>query len=184
MILLLFIYLIKSVHLNGLTVTEEQCHYIRLRSNEWKKMTDSYNDADYIIDNIYLGNICAAHNVTWLSEKNISYIFNVAQEWDSVIYEGIELFYFPLDDEVTLNEKNTRQYINKITNKLIETTMNNGSILIHCNMGISRSSTILVRYLQIIHNLSYKQAIDYLKSIRPVVRPNNLFKRILIKQDL
>ena len=72
----IYIVSVESVPLLiGPIVTDEQCFNIRSRSIEWKYyQKDQYNDADHIIDNIYLGNICAAHNLTWLIEKNISYI--------------------------------------------------------------------------------------------------------------
>lgn len=91
-----FILLVESFPLlKGSLITEEQCQYIRTISNEWKLcITDEYNDVDYIIDNIYLGNICSAHN------------------------------------------------------------------------------------------MSYKEGFNFIKNIRSVIKPNRLFKKILIKQDL
>jgi protein-tyrosine phosphatase len=148
---------------------------------------DIYNNADLIIDKIYLGNIRAASNITWLIENNISVIFNLASEWDSMTYNNnnIELLYFPLDDSNRLDMKDTRRFINKVTNKLIDTVIDNNmtNILVHCNMGISRSVTIVIRYLQMVYGMNYKEALNYIKNIRPIVKPNTLFKRILIGQD-
>jgi protein-tyrosine phosphatase len=149
-----------------------------------------YNDADLIIDNIvkiYLGNICAAHNLTWLNENNISIIINVASEWKEISYEGKDSYYFPFEDSINLDMKKTRQLINTITNLLVNHVIfNNGisNILVHCNMGISRSATILIRYLQMVNGMNFKEALNYIKNKRPVVKPNRLFKRILIGQDL
>ncbi len=116
-----------------------------------------YNDADFIIDKIYLGNICAAHNLTWLNENNISIIINVASEWNKKSHEGKDSYYFPFDDSIHLDMKKTRQLINKITNLLVNHVIdNNGisNIFVHCNMGISRSGTILIRYLQMVYGMN------------------------------
>ena len=59
-----------------------------------------------------------------------------------------------------------------------------GKYLVHCNMGISQSTTIIIRYLQIMHNMTYRETMKYIKTRRPFVKPNSLFKRILIKQDI
>jgi protein-tyrosine phosphatase len=175
----------KSV--TGTLVTEEQCHAIRVESEAWKPVGEStYNDADLIIDQIYLGNVCAAHNSTWLIEKNISAVFNIAVEWSDTRYEGVKLVSLPLDDLTSLDERETRRAINKVTHLLISYKEENAnaSILIHCNMGISRSATVLIRYLQLVHDMSYREALLYVKARRGVAKPNHLFKKILIKQDL
>jgi protein tyrosine phosphatase len=143
--------------------TDEQCNIMRLINNK-----TIYNDADLIIDNIYLGNICAAHNLTWLNENNISFIINVASEWNEISYEGKNTYYFPFDDSINLDMKKTRQLINKVTNLLVNHVIfiaDNGisNILVHCNMGISRSGTILIRYLQMVYGMSFKEALKFIK---------------------
>lgn len=167
-------------------VSNEQCEQIYSAANNFKESPlMAYNDADYIVDNLYLGNICAAHNLAWLREKNISVIFNMASEWQPVEYAGIRVVYFPFEDTTTLDEKETRRYINKAVSALIDINERDmPNILIHCNMGISRSATIIIRYLQIMHDMSYREALSLVKKLRPTVKPNRLFKKILIKQNL
>lgn len=48
-------------------------------------------------------------------------------------------------------------------------------------MGISRSSTIVIGYLMSRHNMPFQQAYDYVRSIRPQIRPNNYFKQQLLQ---
>ena len=89
-------------------------------------------------------------------------------------------------DSGTENEMITRKKINNATQWLIERSTDKPfeNILVHCNMGISRSTTIVVRYLQVVHDMTYNEAINYIKTRRSFIKPNSLFKRILIKQDM
>lgn len=174
-IALLFVVGRLSQALSGQLVDDERC------------MAECVSHADLIIDRIYLGSVCAAHNRTWLSENNISFVFNVAREWNTVDYQGnIEQFYFALDDATNLDIKTTRRFINTIASRLVDvsTDFSTSNILVHCNMGISRSATIVVRYLQLAHHLTYRQAIKLIKDARPIAKPNTLFKRMLINMDL
>jgi protein-tyrosine phosphatase len=47
--------------------------------------------------------------------------------------------------------------------------------LIHCNAGISRSSTIVLAYLLGIHRMKYEDAYTLLKTARSNIRPNDGF---------
>lgn len=50
----------------------------------------------------------------------------------------------------------------------------------HCVAGVSRSATICIAYLMRYHRISLLQAYLFVKSKRPVIRPNNGFFRQLI----
>jgi protein tyrosine/serine phosphatase len=180
---LLFLLLVGglSQELTGQLVDEDVCMSRYLEANIVKQ----YNNADRIIDNIYLGDVCAAHNRTWLVDNNISFVFNVASEWNNTTYHGIELLYFPFDDATNLDIKSTRRLINNIASRLVDIVIDHSTsnILVHCNMGISRSSAVVVRYLQIAYHMNYRTAMKLIKDIRPVTKPNSLFKRILINLD-
>lgn len=173
-------------------VTARGCETIRERSDDWKpSVYDECNDADHIIDNIYLGNVCAAHDESWLNEARISVVFNMATEWVSsredettVKYTGIEYLPFAMEDRTSLDEEATKEYLNKVARHLIlKARETESNVLVHCNMGISRSTSVVLRYLQLKHNMSYEEAFKHIKERRPVVRPNYLFARILRNDD-
>ena len=54
-----------------------------------------------------------------------------------------------------------------------------GCILVHCNAGVSRAPTIVIAYLMKKFNMHLKEAFDLVKSVRPCVRPNDGFMKIL-----
>lgn len=50
-----------------------------------------------------------------------------------------------------------------------------GSVLVHCEMGISRSSTVVIAYLMRYHNMTRDEAYEVCKTRRPMVYPNQGF---------
>jgi hypothetical protein len=51
------------------------------RKNMFKNNNEPYDDANKITEQLWIGNICAAANRTFLIENNISYVINMASEW-------------------------------------------------------------------------------------------------------
>ena len=110
-VLCLALFVESSQYCSDHLVSAVQCDTIRRLAND-----TAYNDADSIIDGIYLGNVCAAHNITWLLETDISFVFNVASEWNGfACHDRIRLFHFPFDDSTDLDIKTTRRLINRVT---------------------------------------------------------------------
>lgn len=51
----------------------------------------------------------------------------------------------------------------------------NGRVLIHCQAGISRSSTVAIGYIMKYLNLSMNQAYNKVQACRPIIAPNISF---------
>lgn len=52
---------------------------------------------------------------------------------------------------------------------------NEGAVLVHCQAGVSRSTTLVVAYLMSYHNLNVEQAIARVRAARPQVDPSEFF---------
>lgn len=50
----------------------------------------------------------------------------------------------------------------------------------HCQKGVSRSATIVIAYLIKKFKVTYKDALDFVKKKRSVVKPNEGFEMSLI----
>ena len=50
-----------------------------------------------------------------------------------------------------------------------------GNILVHCNKGVSRSATFVIAYLMKKNDLTVDKALEYVKSKREIVSPNEAF---------
>ena len=55
----------------------------------------------------------------------------------------------------------------------------NGSILVHCKMGVSRSASCVIAYLMKEYKLNMHQALEKVREQRPIVDPNEGFLRQL-----
>jgi hypothetical protein len=54
-----------------------------------------------------------------------------------------------------------------------------GRVFVHCSQGVSRSGLVVTAYLMFEHGWSVDQALDLIRSKRPGVRPNPLFRALL-----
>lgn len=75
------------------------------------------------------------------------------------------------------------QYFN-MTYDYIDRFLRQGQdVFVHCAVGKSRSATIVVNYLMHKYNLTLLQALEYLKSRRPIARPNDAFLQQLLNVE-
>jgi predicted protein tyrosine phosphatase len=59
----------------------------------------------------------------------------------------------------------------------------NEAVFVHCQAGVSRSSTIVISYLMAKKNMSLDEAFSLVKRKRPVICPNELFVQELMELD-
>ncbi len=71
------------------------------------------------------------------------------------------------------------------TIQFMDTAFENPStrILVHCNLGISRSTTIILAYLMKTYNATVLETFKFLRHRRPIVCPNMGFLRQLIDYE-
>ena len=60
---------------------------------------------------------------------------------------------------------------------------NNIKVVVNCAQGASRSTYIVLAILMKMYYTSYRDTLDYLKSIRPSICPNSYFKDHLISME-
>ena len=80
-------------------------------------------------------------------------------------------------------ETNLLPIIKESNNFIEDCFSNKGKILIHCNAGVSRSSSIVIAYLMKREHLNYKTAYNYVKLKRNCIAPNNGFIEQLKKLE-
>lgn len=66
----------------------------------------------------------------------------------------------------------------------IEAAQSSGTnkILVHCEMGMSRSSTMVIMYLMRTFKMTLREAFCWTKSCRPITNPNRGFLRCALSQ--
>ena len=134
---------------------------------------------DHIINNLYLGDIEAAKQISNLEDNsNINTIVNVTNTRypsnQKIIYHHIDI-----DDS---RKENISQYFDQF-NKIVDNAQfHNKNVLVHCANSVSRSPTLVLAYL--IHKgLTLKEALNLLKKRDQYTHPNIGFCRQLLDYE-
>ena len=166
-------------------ITADVCRQIRERGRRWVDDPDTYRDMDEIVPGLWLGNACAAANATTLRRHNITTVVNAAQEWGRLAPIDIVPYYVDARfDDIASNNDDVRNHMRRqmdVGALAIYTALEggHGDVLVHCNMGVSRSTSIVVRYLMHYRTYSYADALAAIKAQRPIANPNRAFQEIL-----
>lgn len=149
----------------------------------------STSPIDHIIDNIYLGDYRAADETSILREHGITHIINCAINLPEQHKDKFDYFSLKLRDNITqsLTEaiKISLDFIKKSQNEnqnLIgegKEDVQERKVFIHCRQGVSRSASIVLAYMILEKNMTYKEALEYLVAKRNVVKPNPFFEEQL-----
>lgn len=130
-----------------------------------------------ITDRLYLGNAYNAINKELLDELNIGLIVNVTKEIPNY-YENDDYQYvkIPIYDD---NNASLREYFDRTAETIILYMLDNPdkNVFVHCYMGSSRSTTIVIAYL--LHQCNFEKKIlniiDEIKTNRPHINLNLTF---------
>jgi len=128
---------------------------------------------DKIESGVYIGDIQDGKTVN-KSERDIAVITlcRVLDESDSLTEEN----YIPLNDGENSNEKFEKAVQLTISKMQTETP-----VLVHCNMGISRSATILATAISVIYGKSFESALGNIRDVRPNVNPKPELREQAVK---
>lgn len=134
-----------------------------------------------ILGYLYLGGKQDAKAKSLLQQLKIKYILNVTpprsvdpesgcpsffEKEKSFVYSRIPVFDNRGEDLLQYMDQSFR---------FIEEGKHYGGVLVHCHKGVSRSSTFVIGYLMKNNEMSLDEALDFVKSIRPIIMPNLAF---------
>jgi len=148
----------------------------KLVDQEMFKIMGQLETSSKILDHLYLGSEWNAMHREGLKELNVTHILNVTIEIDNFYpkefqYERVGLLDLPSSDLLSYWHS-TCKFIKKVKDY-------GGVCLVHCKMGISRSVSTVVAYLIKENKWSKEQAMNYVKSCRPIANPNEGFMKQL-----
>lgn len=131
---------------------------------------------DCIKPGLYLGNCNAARDLQTLTKYKINHILTIDNcplprhipELKTLVtgYKYICLSDLPSEDLLTHFDE---------TDKFIRLALKNGSILVHCHGGVSRSATVVLAHIMKSDRLTYVEAYNEVKSKRSIIYPNRGF---------
>lgn len=130
-----------------------------------------------INQNIFLGNIKSSTNASILKENNITHIINCASTDYPSTNSNISYFDIPISDDTT---SSITPYLSKACEFIEKCIEQKGKVLVHCEEGISRSSSVIIAYLIFKEGISYREAFNKVSNICPKIQPNPTFKKELI----
>ncbi|XP_057291386.1 uncharacterized protein LOC130614019 isoform X3 [Hydractinia symbiolongicarpus] len=118
---------------------------------------------------LFIGSQDASANLEELQASGITHILNVAVYTENhypklFTYKNVSMYDVPSYDISEHFEDCSKFIENAITS--------NGSVLCHCNAGISRSSTVIMAYLMKYKNMTLDDALELVQKARPIAMPN------------
>lgn len=130
---------------------EELTYYARLmqyrnqRTNDAWKGFNSSNPSVVIDDFLYHGDIYHASDMNLLKGLEIKHIVNSCNEkLRTEILENFNVLWINIEDDPDVD---INQHFQRTNDFLRSCKQKNEKVLVHCQMGISRSSSIVLAYL-------------------------------------
>lgn len=145
-------------------------------------------DCDEVYPNIYIGDAGAAKNKHYLKRIGITHVLNTAEgnrfgmvntskdyyKDTNIKYLGVQLLDLPMTN-ISVHFQETADFIES-------SVRSGGKVLVHCLMGMSRSSTCVLSYLMIKEGLTATEALRRVRLHRDI-RPNDGFLHQLAELD-
>ena len=131
---------------------------------------------------LFLGSQDAAVNIEGLKQKNVTHILNVATGIPDAFpslytYCNVPLLDSDDSSSVVALESALQRCFDFIESAFAQQPP--GSVLCHCNAGVSRSASVCLAYMMKKSSLSYDDAFRLLKQSKPDIRPNDGFRDFL-----
>jgi len=146
-------------------------------------------DCDEVYPNIYIGDASSAKNKQYLVKLGITHVVNTAEgklfgmvDTDQEFYKNTPIKYlgFSIMDLPVSNISQHFYEVADFMEKAIK--VEGGKVLVHCLMGMSRSSTCVLAYLMIKEGMSAGDALRQVRQHRDI-RPNDGFLLQLVQLE-
>jgi protein-tyrosine phosphatase len=173
----------------SLNATDDELEYLKtildLRMKERPPLPpgrSGYGSPSIVIDDfLYHGDLNQASNIGLLNSLGIRHIVSVCDfSLEKSITDKCNVLWINLSDDIGADVK---QYFDQTNKFLYECKEKNEKVLVHCQMGISRSSSIILAYLMKYHHDTLYKAYNYLLERRRIAVPNYSFFIQLIRYE-
>ena len=159
----------KITEKNSDNINKKKCPLCHKLVDNFRYNTHFHLHPSKIFNWLYLGSYQNACNNNDLKDLKINYILNCAAECQNKNYPEINYFKAKINDFPNFN---ISLFFNKTNDFINKAKLSGKNILIHCQLGISRSTTCLIAYM--IKYLGYNtvSAMQFIKNKRPQIMPN------------
>ena len=158
-------------------IIKKECEICHIFVAAYLYRTHHMNHPSQILKFLYLGNYKHSSDNKELKKLKINYILNCAIECHNYnLPKNIKELHLKVKDSETFDILNYFDTANEFINKC---KLVGGICLVHCKLGVSRSTTFVIAYLIKNANLTTDEAFAFVKSKRSSIKPNDGFMRQL-----
>eukprot|EP01134_Creolimax_fragrantissima_P002435 CFRG2435T1 len=129
---------------------------------------------------LYLGTEWNASNMEELIENKVGFVLNMAIEIDNFYPDTFRYCHIRVWDEA---EADIYPFLDEAVDFIKEAKQTKSRVLVHCQMGVSRSATAVIAYCLRELEWNLDESIEYVHSRRNVVNPNKGFRKQLIRYE-
>uniref|UniRef100_A0A914ERB0 Protein-tyrosine-phosphatase n=1 Tax=Acrobeloides nanus TaxID=290746 RepID=A0A914ERB0_9BILA len=115
-----------------------------------------------------------------IRQKKITCVINVTTEEPNAYLPGIDYVKIRIEDNPYAKLDN---YFDMVADRIKSVKDRGGRTLVHCVAGVSRSASLTIIYLVKYERMSLRQAYHYVKSARPIIRPNVGFWKQMVDYE-
>ena len=129
---------------------------------------------------LFLSDMIAAIDISVVNYLSITHIVNASN--GAAPSKLADITYHNVNIEDTEESDISRDFIEThdfITSALLR----GGKVLVHCMVGVSRSSSIIMHHIMMTGR-TLREAVELVKTARPVVNPNKAFAQSLLDAEL
>merc|ERR1712141_199464 len=135
----------------------------------WERRTIVTYPSAIINDKLYQGKGEQATNMQCIGDLKITHIINITKEHPNKFADDVVYLRLAIEDE---KKSNLKRHFDEACDFITKALKKNGTVMVHCNLGVSRSSTIVLAYLMKERHISLGDALTFLRSRRSCARPN------------
>lgn len=132
-----------------------------------------------ITPGLYLESDQAAKSATMLKQKHIISVLSILDLNTPIPKDQVTRHkWIKLEN---YHDVNIAPVVEKALKFVQKSHQENQNVLVHCQMGMSRSATVMVSLMQKLWGMSPEKAIAHVKSKRPVINLNYGFKQQILR---
>ena len=132
-----------------------------------------------IVPGIYLGNVISCYNKHHLRRIGVTHVLSILEFEPPYPH----LFNYKVIKVPDLVSTDLYSHFEECSTFMDEAFRSGNGCLIHCAAGISRSVTMVTAWIMKTYRLYYQDAIEYVRSKRPVASPNDGFVEQLLRWE-
>eukprot|EP00761_Pharyngomonas_kirbyi_P001560 gb/GECH01001564.1/.p1 GENE.gb/GECH01001564.1/~~gb/GECH01001564.1/.p1 ORF type:complete len:384 (+),score=91.60 gb/GECH01001564.1/:1-1152(+) len=129
-----------------------------------------------VIDNLYIGPMFCVQDEEWMANNGITHVICAEKGIKLSFPQTVTYLKKHINDTM---DENILPYLPKFFEFIDYALENGGKVLVCCQMGVSRSASIIVGYLMKTFNYTYEKAFELVHDARSIILPNENFEKQL-----